>query len=315
MNYSLRNNFNILDIVFLKLYIKLRFKTMQRYYSPLRYPGGKASLLNFLRSVINYNSPIDTYIEPFAGGAGAALGLLINGSINKIIINDADEFIYKFWDSILRNKEKFIRKVENTPVNVKEYYKQKEILTNPKKRNSSSNLAIGFSTFYLNRCNRSGILRSGPIGGYNQNGKWKIDARFNKTDLIKRIELINKFRNNIEVYNCDALDFLNEILPNLNIDLKKTLIYLDPPYYNQGPELYRKFYNNGQHAELRDFLLNVIKTKWVLSYDDVPQINELYNGIRINGYSKSHFANKAKIGKELIIFSDNCVLPESYEYK
>lgn len=282
---------------------------MPRFYSPLRYPGGKSSFLKYFADIIDSNGPIDTYIEPFAGGAGLALGLLLNGYVKRIILNDADEFIFKFWKSLLTRKSLLVERIQDTPVTMLNYYDQKEFLLNDSKRKRASDIQIGFSALYINRCNRSGILNSGPIGGYDQSGVWKLDARFNKADLIKRIEHIYEYRDSISIYNDKAIHFLRDILPNIAPDFKRTLIYLDPPYYEQGKNLYRKFYKNIEHYKLKDHLSNETNYKWILSYDDVPQINKLYAGTKINGYKKSHFANKAKLGKELIIVSDNCILP------
>ncbi len=282
------------------------------HHSPLRYPGGKTSLMQFLSIIVNKNGTIENYVEPFAGGAGAALGLLYGNHVNRIILNDADEFIYKFWLTILTNTKQIVDKIENTPVNVSQWKKQKELLLDEARRRKSSDLEIGFTAFYLNRCNRSGIITrtTGPIGGYDQKGKWKINARFNKEELIKRILRIAEYKDRISFYNKDAIQFLRDTLPYLNLDTEKTLIYLDPPYFVHGPELYRSYYKKDDHRELKDFLKDELKIRWVLSYDDVSYINELYDGARINGYLKNHFVNKAKVGKELLIFSDNC----NYEF-
>lgn len=286
---------------------------MSRNLSPLRYPGGKAKLYRFLSFIIKNNSPIDTYIEPYAGGAGAALALLMNRVVKKIVLNDSDEFIFKFWHSIVNKNQLFQKKILNTPITIEEYQKHKIIFKNIKKLKLVSDLEIGFTAFYLNRCNRSGIFKSGPIGGYNQEGNWKIDARFNKLDLIRRLEHIYDFREFIDIYNYDAIDFLRNKLSRLNIDPEKTLVYLDPPYYEHGCELYPNYYKHKDHIALQEFLKNDLKIKWILSYDDTDEIRKLYQDIRKNGIVVNHFAYKAKIGKELIIISDNCLMPEDYE--
>lgn len=279
------------------------------YDSPLRYPGGKSSMVKFLAYALNINGPINTYIEPFAGGAGAALGLLFKNHVNEIILNDSDEFIYKFWDSVLYKTTKLIRKIENTPVTIEQWKMQREILLDEGKKKRVSDLEIGFTAFYLNRCNRSGILKSGPIGGQEQTGEWKINARFNKPELIQRIKRIASFKHRISLYNDDALVFLKDRLPSLKCDIDTSMVYLDPPYFKQGPELYRYFYIEKDHQLLKELLEKELNIKWILSYDDVEQINELYKGVKKNGVQVNHFANKAKVGKELIILSDRCHLP------
>lgn len=284
---------------------------MEIYYSPLRYPGGKTSLLKYLINIVELNGPIKTYIEPFAGGAGAALGLLCNGHVQKVILNDADEVLYFFWDSVLNFTEQLIEKIKKTPINIREWEKQRAILSDSDLRHKASKLDIGFAAFYLNRCNRSGILRPevGPIGGIRQLSKWKIDARFNKEGLVQRIKRLNLHKDKIKFFNLDAIDFLKNIIPKLHLKIDETLVYLDPPYFQRGPELYRSYYLREQHIELRKFLENELHYRWVLSYDDVPFINELYKNTNKNGVLVNHFANKAKVGKELIITSNNCVIP------
>ncbi len=277
-------------------------------YSPLRYPGGKTKLYRYLSFIIRHNSPIDHYIEPYAGGAGAALALLMNQEVKEIILNDADELIYKFWLSVLNKNRYFQTKLLNTSVDLEQYQVHKSILKKKNNGEKISDFRIGFATFYLNRCNRSGILKSGPIGGYNQEGEWKIDARFNKKDLVKRLEHIYDFRRQIRIYNYDALDFLKKI-SDLNIDPEKSMVYLDPPYYVQGRDLYRKYYKLKDHLALKEYLKNDLKIKWILSYDDIDEIHNLYSDVRKNGIVFNHFANKAKVGKELLIFSDNCIVP------
>lgn len=282
---------------------------MAENYSPLRYPGGKAGLFNFLNIVLRSNGPIDTYVEPYAGGGGAALALLFHRSVKNIILNDSDEFIYFFWKAILSDTKKFLRKLEKTPVSVKEWKRQKAVLSKGK----ASLLDMGFAAFYVNRCNRSGIFNAGPIGGLDQTGHWKIDARFNKSMLKERIERIATYKNQIKVFNWDALQFLKNIFPKVCTEQKKALIYLDPPYYEKGDSLYRRYYKEADHLALNAFLKEKLRAKWVLSYDDVPFIRSLYDGKTKNSISVNHFAYKAKIGKELVIFSDNCIQKKQHK--
>ncbi|MGO2346144.1 MAG: DNA adenine methylase, partial [Providencia sp.] len=150
------------------------------FYTPLRYPGGKGKLSYYIKSLIDENSLNDgVYIEPYAGGAGVALELLLQEYVRHVHINDIDIAIYSFWDSILNNTENFSRLVHDTIINIENWEKQKDILLNS---GNHSTLEIGFATFFLNRTNRSGILKAGVIGGKTQSGKWKLDVRFNKNE-------------------------------------------------------------------------------------------------------------------------------------
>ena len=205
-------------------------KSPSKHYSPLRYPGGKSSLSCFLATLIKNNKIENcTYVEPYAGGAGAALTLLFLEKVDSIIINDLDKAIYSFWKAILNHTDKFVEKIQNVEISIEEWRRQKEIYRNKR----STQLDLGFAAFYLNRTNRSGIIEGGPIGGVNQTGKWLIDARFNKADLIERIKNIASYKSRIKVSNKDGIELLKLLHTNKNY-----FIYLDPPYYVKGSCLY-----------------------------------------------------------------------------
>lgn len=193
-------------------------------YSPLRYPGGKAKLAPYIKLTMSrIANPIDTYIEPFAGGAGIALDLLLTGTVKKIIINDYDKAIYSFWRAVLEDSKELVKLIKNTEVSVEEWYRQKNIY---EKMNTKYSLELGFATFFLNRTNRSGILSAGPIGGYKQNGNYLIDERYNKEKLIDKILNISKFKNNIKLYNKEARPFIEQIISKFDRNAFVILILL-----------------------------------------------------------------------------------------
>jgi DNA adenine methylase len=276
--------------------------------SPLRYPGGKSGLSGLLAQFIELNNLQDgIYIEPYAGGAGAGLKLLFSEYVSELILNDADRNIYLFWRSILFDTERFIKLLNDTPISIDEWEKRRQILKNSEVH---SELEIAFSTFYLNRCNRSGILYAGPIGGQLQSGKWLLDARFNKVELTRRIEKIALFASRISIHNLDAIDFIKQHALPLAVLDNRLLVYLDPPYYSKGSQLYLNYYVAENHVTLANFINNQLGFKWIVSYDDVPQIRQLYSERRITTYSPRYSAHSAKIGKEVIIYCPNCLLPK-----
>lgn len=273
--------------------------------SPLRYPGGKAVLSEFLASVIESNGLADgIYAEPFAGGAGAALNLLFSGHVGRIKINDADLCVYAFWKAVLSQTSRFLSLLEETPVTIEEWHRQREIYRNASRQ---SNIRLGFATFYLNRCNRSGILmNAGPIGGFDQTGKWKIDARFNKEDQARRIERICLFKDAISVFNLDAIDFLkNEVVASPC--RKETLVYLDPPYYVKGSKLYLNHYKHQDHAQLARFVRRM-NCKWVMSYDNVAEVRELYGDMSQMSFDLNYSAHSSKVGSELLIYNSSKII-------
>lgn len=278
--------------------------------SPLRYPGGKSVLSFFLSQVLYKNEIKDgVYVEAFAGGAGAALNLLLSEKVSTIILNDLDPNVYKFWHSILTKTTRFIDLIRESPIRISEWRKQKDILNS----NSSihSDLRMGFAFFYLNRCNRSGIMSSGPIGGYSQNSEWKINARFRKRGLIERIKAIAERKEQIKLFNEDANDFILKIKKDNRIKTNKTLMYFDPPYYQNGRDLYKLYFNDEDHKKLSKSLKNLNRYYWVMSYDKVPFISNMYDNFSQKIWAKNYFANKASIGKELIIHSERCIVPRS----
>ena len=271
------------------------------YHTPLRYPGGKAKFAPKIKSIIENNDLHGHYVEPYAGGAGVALDLLFNGVCTDIHINDLDLAIYHFWKSITEETEDFIRLVSKTDVTIEEWHKQKEIL----KQDDISPIERGFAAFFLNRTNRSGILKGGVIGGLQQLGNYKLDCRFNKEALIKRIQKIGSLNNKIHVYNQDTEKWLLEID---NLIPSNSLIYLDPPYYEKGQGLYRNFYNHQDHKSIKEKLIKV-KTPWVVSYDNNQNIRDIYQQYRQEEYILNYSASKKMKATEVIIYSDSIKLP------
>lgn len=273
------------------------------YPSPLRYPGGKKKLAGFVKDAIECNGVLGgTYIEPFAGGASVALYLLFNEFVNTIIINDLDRSIYAFWYAVLNDTERLCRLIHETPVTVDEWDAQKNIQDN---KMDYGYLELGFSTFFLNRTNRSGIIKGGIIGGRNQDGNWKIDCRYNKDDLIKRVEKIARYNNRIELHNQDAIEFITSI--NQHLD-ESSLIYFDPPYYNQGAALYANFYTQESHRALAEFI-QALTCKWMLTYDYTPDIIDLYRNAEKRLLTLSYTAAQKVKGSEMLAFCNDFIVP------
>lgn len=288
--------------------------------TPLRYPGGKSVLSTFLKSIIDLNfdtTPI--YAEPYAGGAGAGINLLLAGSVEKIYINDANTAIFSFWYSLKHFGSDFLDLFDNTEVSLDQWQNQRLVfrrgLGNP---NSMAMLLYGFSTFYLNRCNRSGILHAGPIGGQTVESQElaidKINARYNKERLREKLVSIIEVSKQIKIYNDDALYFLRNRIRRMPSDKQqRVLIYLDPPYYQQGANLYMNYYSEKDHVKLSKLLSKDTHFKWILSYDNVEEIKALYSTFDLYSFDLSYTAQEKKIGSELLIPSYNLRLPEPIE--
>lgn len=274
------------------------------FLSPLRYPGGKRKLANFFKLIYHYNDLLDgDYVELFAGGASVALALLYEEYVHQIHINDLDRSVYAFWHSILNFPDRFVQLVYDTPVSIDEWHFQKNVQSD----RDVSLIELGFSTFFLNRTNRSGIISGGVIGGKEQAGNWKLDARFSKADLVMRINKIARYKDRIQLYNLDASSVIRDLLPKLKL---RSLVYLDPPYYVKGGQLlYSSYYKPGDHAEVAE-LVSTINQKWIVSYDNVPEIQDLYSHYRSIDYSIHYSAQDRYQGAEIMFFSPDLVVPE-----
>lgn len=280
---------------------KKKNKITVGFSSPLRYPGGKTRLASFLWETIKKNFGKEdkiTLVEPYAGGAGASLKLLFENKVEKLIINDLDRAIFCFWKTAVKNTDFLIEKIKTTYINLEERQKQKNIYKNHKSKNKD----LAFATLFLNRTNYSGIINAGPIGGSQQKSKWNIQARFNKKIIIERLEKIKKFKNQIEIKNLDGVNLLKK--------LKKDnyFIFLDPPYYEKGRFLYLNHYVEKNHQDLLKFLKKT-SLKWVMTYDNVSYITNLYEKFNKKEFTLNHSAFKSKKGKEIMIFADNVNQP------
>jgi DNA adenine methylase len=272
-----------------------------RNASPLRYPGGKWRFTRFFDRLIslNFEHP-PTYVEPYAGGSSLALSLLLSGKVTEIFLNDLDPAIYAFWHSILNHADDFITLVEATAITSREWVRQRNIYGAGLKE---GRLRLGFATFFLNRTNHSGILNGGMIGGKYQTGRWRLDARFNRPELISRIRRIAAHKRHIHLSNTDARDFVR-----YHNRARRTLIYFDPPYYRSGQRLYLNAYRPEDHAQVRSSVLKLC-CEWVVSYDDVPEIWILYKEHRSRRVDLLHTARTARHGKEVMFFSPQLRIP------
>ena len=279
-----------------------------KYISPLRYPGGKSQIYDYVRELVVANNAT-TYIEPYMGGMGIALKLLLNNDVEKIMVNDFDKAIYAFWYSVLNYTEQLIKKIETTPITIEEWKIQRNIQNN--KDNCDDLLSLGFSTLFLNRTNRSGIIKAGVIGGLKQDGDYKLDCRFNREKIIKKITLIASLKKRIKLYNMDAEKFIR-----LNISrTKNSFTFFDPPYYKKGPGLYTNFYNHENHLSLAKSIKKYMSNKkWILTYDVSDEIFKMYSNLRNEKYYLNYSVTKPSKGIEYIFYSKQLIIPIETQY-
>ena len=277
-----------------------------RLYSPLRYPGGKAKFAPFIARVMAENGiEGGHYLEPYAGGAGVALDLLFHGHAQHVHINDADYAVYAFWVSVTEYYNELLDLLEATPITIDEWFRWRKVLRG---ETESGIVEKGFATLFMNRTNRSGILKAGVIGGKNQEGRYKLDARFKKDVVAARIEEVAKRSDSISVYHEDSWRLLarcSEFLPD------RSLIYLDPPYYIKGKGLYRNYYNHDDHVAIANALQDKrFRWPWVVSYDNTQEIRRMYEMSKSLCYSLNYTAQKRYMGSEVMFFSEDLAVPE-----
>lgn len=276
------------------------------YCSPLRYPGGKAKLVRFMEFMIDQlGHRGGTYIEPFAGGAGIAIELLQRDVVSKIVINDYDKGIWSFWKAILTETERFVEQIRSVPLTMDEWKHQREICLT---KSDKYSFELGFATFYMNRTNRSGIIKGGVIGGQNQSGKWKMDARFNREDLINRIQSIAARKKDIKLYNKDINSFIERYVPLFN---DNALIYFDPPYFKKGKQLYMNFFQMEDHKRIEETIRNKVTCDWIITYDDASEIEEIYSAYSVRLYDLNYSVSKKCKASELMIFKTGIPVPSN----
>ncbi len=274
--------------------------------TPLRYPGGKSQLTPFVLDVMRTNDLMQcVYCEPFAGGAGIACRLLLSGAVSEVWINDIDASIYAFWHCVLNTPEELCRWIETTPVTIKEWKKQRAVQQDA----AASIFQLGCSTLFLNRTNRSGILKGGVIGGQEQTSEYLLDCRFNRTDLKRKIQRLALYKDQIHLSRMDAEIYIKTVVPQLP---NHSLVNIDPPYFGKGPGLYTSFYKPKDHAALSRVVKSINKP-WMLTYDDAPEILDLYAGLPRLLKELNYTAQVKRIGVELLVMSKALNWPNSVE--
>jgi DNA adenine methylase len=273
------------------------------FHSPLRYPGGKGKVANFIKLLMLENDLVGhAYVEPYAGGASVALSLLYEEFASEVHINDLNRSVFAFWNAVLNDTDRLCARIVAVAVTMDEWGRQRDVQLSEQ----PDPLDLAFSTFFLNRTNRSGIIEGGVIGGKNQTGAWKLDARFNKDDLIRRIKKIARYGSRITLTQHDAAHYLGHVLPTFP---EATFVYLDPPYYVKGEGLYEHFYHHADHAQIAG-LVRDLTHPWVVSYDAAPKVIELYEGFDRITYNLSYSAQDRYRGAEVMFFSPGLQRPD-----
>ena len=280
-----------------------------KLYTPLRYPGGKARFAPLVEEIVRSNDLVGGhYFEPYAGGAGLALILLMDDVVERIHINDVDPAVAAFWRAAVNQSEDLIALVAGEPVTMDAWHHWRDVMCG---RVAATEVEIGFATLFMNRTNRSGILKGGVIGGKKQSGTYKIDARFMRDKLCERLDRIGNNSHRISVYEEDALSLLQRCQSFLP---QRTLIYLDPPYYVKGSGLYRNSYKPIDHEMIATYLQGGdLKLPWITSYDNAEEIRQMYSSSASVTYGLNYTAQRRYVGDEVMFFSPSILVPAAEE--
>lgn len=263
-------------------------------YTPVRYPGGKSKIYPLVDSIIEGNGLVGcTYAEAFCGGAGLAMRLLLNGRVSRVLLNDLDPAVFSMWDAIVHRPDDLCRFLCDTEPTVGEWRRQREVLFS----SDSPSFSLGCAAMFLNRVNRSGILRGGPIGGVAQTGKWRMDARYNTGDLCRKIGTISARSTDIGLYNMDGAEFIEDALPAQE---GPVFANFDPPYVEKGPSLYANAFGEADHRHLAETIARC-PVPWMVTYDADPLVDELYGVFTRYDLSVGYSAARVRVGREILV--------------
>jgi len=227
----------------------------------IAYVGAKKVQSKWIGSYI----PIDikTYVEPFSGMFWAYLMNPGLAHCSTIVYNDFNKFNVNIWTCVHQDTSKFIESLKPFKHN------DKEVLKVLKKKYLKGVVEFEVPDFQV-AAEYAYILMysfSGDISGGVVNKKNDCIA-----GLIKKItneKMSRQIHNITHILNDDCVNIIKQF------DSPESLLYVDPPYW-KTENLYG-FHDFGRddHYRLADVLKNC-KSRWILSYYDFPELEEIY---------------------------------------
>jgi DNA adenine methylase len=291
-----------------------------------RYPGGKSKFRDeILTAIAATSNDAMEYREPFFGGGSVGLMVLEDNDHTKQVsqdpfdllfsfdtptkgknakektfgyrsfwINDKDVGIFSLWNAVINNPEELKELVNSFKPSIQAFDDYKQFfLDNPTPTTISEIVECGFRKLAIHQISYSGlgVKSGGPLGGRNQdaNTKYPIDCRWSPSNICKKIDLIHK-----QFISVDARVTNSDFAAMITDTSRPAFIYLDPPYYMKGGDLYQHAFTEDDHRRMAD-LLRVCPHPWVLSYDDCPEIRDLYSWARIEAFDAKYTIQQTKV--------------------
>lgn len=201
---------------------------------------------------------IDTYYEPFCGGASVLRRLLCSDiAVKHYICGDINEGLIDLWN-----------KIKSNPSEVSDYYeklwnelnvdddkqRKKEYFATVRKRYNTEHNPLDF--MFIMRTTTNGMPR------YNQNGEFNNSFHVTRKGIVpatlrKAVNEWNELlcRNDVQFISCSY----EELKPSTN-----DFMYLDPPYANTKG----MYYGTIDYERFWDYLRK-IPCKYALSFDGI----------------------------------------------
>lgn len=248
---------------------------------------------------------IEIWVEPFAGGAGAGLHLLDEGSVSEVWLTEKNRALAAFWRIVVTRGDELSARVRACQPTMTTWHAARETVAAVDGGTVVDELDLALAALVLNRCSRSGMVhpRVGPIGGNNQTGRWHLRSRWNGDGIADRVDRIHKLGERIRVDEGDAIDRIVELDGSTGVE-DELVLFVDPPYLVQGNKLYAEGMSFEDHKALACALAGCA-ARWLLTYDSDERILGLYPDQRILAYQIAHTANRQRIDEEFAVLSDN----------
>lgn len=251
--------------------------------SLIRYPGSKAKLVESILAAMpeEYVLPMFTsdnlhYVEPFFGSG--AVGFEVMKRLHhraRVTIADMDIGLFCLWLSVWKHADELKERIRKYRPSVESFYELKQL-----DGEFTDTVDTGFRKLALHRISVSGfgVMAGGPIGGRKQEGAYTVGCRWKPAKMLLAVEryqkLLGKFKRLEILHSC-----VFKTLAGIDGD-EPAFIYLDPPYYEKGNQLYKHGFSEEQHAELASVLIKS-RHLWAVSYDDHPAIRRLYHELHV----------------------------------